>query len=80
MITIKKSPLLAIAVSTAIFWIVHVPQYKTNVVLNGTVIGLSVIISILFVEFGTLWAPMLAHGIYNYTITIFIQKGIVSVY
>ena len=71
---------VAIILSTFVFWIIHVPQYKTNIVLNSVVIMLSVIVSLLFIEFGTLWAPILAHCVYNYLVTLFVKKNLINVY
>ena len=71
---------MAIILSTFVFWIIHVPQYKTNIVLNSVVIMLSVIVSLLFIEFGTLWAPILAHCVYNYLVTLFVKKNLINVY
>ena len=71
---------IAIILSTFVFWILHVPQYKTNIVLNSIVIILSVMISLLFIEFGTLWAPILAHCVYNYLVTLFVQKNLINAY
>lgn len=71
---------MAIILSTFVFWIIHVPQYKTNIVLNSVVIMLSVIVSLLFIEFGTLWAPILAHCVYNYFVTLFVKKNFINVY
>ncbi|MCT2535432.1 CPBP family intramembrane metalloprotease [Aquibacillus koreensis] len=78
LLTFMNTP-LAILLSTLVFWLLHVPQYKGSIVLNVVVFVLSIGLSILFVELGTLWAPILAHGIYNYLVTLFVQKGIIEI-
>jgi membrane protease YdiL (CAAX protease family) len=70
--------ILAIILTTIVFWAIHLPQYKTNHVLNWNVILLSLVTSILFVQTETLWASIFAHMVYNYIVTIASQKKIIK--
>ncbi|SEK59678.1 CPBP family intramembrane glutamic endopeptidase [Paenibacillus sp. OK003] len=65
---------LVIIISTFLFWVIHVPQYKgatgilTGVFVNGLIFAL------LFYFTGSLIPSMLAHGIYNISIGIILAK------
>lgn len=65
---------LVILISTFLFWVIHVPQYKgatgilTGVFVNGLIFAL------LFYFTGSLIPSMLAHGIYNTCIGMILAK------
>ncbi|MFC9708963.1 CPBP family intramembrane glutamic endopeptidase [Paenibacillus sp. NPDC056933] len=65
---------LVILISTFLFWVIHVPQYKgaTGILIGVFVNGL--IFALLFYFTGSLIPPMLAHGIYNTSIGIILAK------
>lgn len=69
----------AVIITTIIFWGIHVPQYKNKVILNLNVIMLSVITSVLLIKTETLWAPIFVHVVYNYLVTLAVQKKIITV-
>jgi hypothetical protein len=65
---------LVILISTFLFWIIHVPQYKGAVgILTGVFVN-GLIFALLFYFTGSLIPPMLAHGIYNTSIGIILAK------
>lgn len=65
---------IVILISTFLFWVIHVPQYKgatgilTGVFVNGLIFAL------LFYFTGSLIPSMLAHGIYNTCIGMILAK------
>ncbi|MGE6574567.1 CPBP family intramembrane glutamic endopeptidase [Paenibacillus xylanexedens] len=65
---------LVILISTFLFWIIHVPQYKgaTGILIVVFVNGL--IFALLFYFTGSLIPPILAHVIYNISIGIFLER------
>jgi uncharacterized protein len=69
----------AVILTTIVFWAIHLPQYKSKIILNFNVIMLSVVTGILFVQTGTLWSAILAHVVYNYLVTLAIQKKLIQV-
>ncbi|MDK8189783.1 CPBP family intramembrane metalloprotease [Paenibacillus sp. UMB7766-LJ446] len=65
---------LVILISTFLFWVIHVPQYKGAVgILTGVFVN-GLIFALLFYFTGSLIPPMLAHGIYNTSIGIILAK------
>jgi uncharacterized protein len=73
------NPTWAVIITTIVFWAIHLPQYKYKIVLNFNVIMLSMVTSILFIQTDTLWASIFAHIVYNYFVTLAIQKKIVHI-
>ncbi|WP_339234891.1 type II CAAX endopeptidase family protein [Paenibacillus sp. FSL R5-0517] len=65
---------LVILISTFLFWIIHVPQYRgaTGVLIVVFVNGL--IFALLFYFTGSLIPPILAHVIYNISIGIILAR------
>ncbi|MDT9718234.1 type II CAAX endopeptidase family protein [Paenibacillus sp. ClWae2A] len=65
---------LVILISTFLFWIIHVPQYKgtTGILIVVFVNGL--IFALLFYFTGSLIPPILAHVIYNISIGIILAR------
>ncbi|MDN8587211.1 CPBP family intramembrane metalloprotease [Paenibacillus sp. 11B] len=65
---------LVILISTFLFWVIHVPQYKGAVgILTGVFVN-GLIFALLFYFTGSLIPSMLAHGIYNTSIGIILAK------
>ncbi|MHA6529427.1 CPBP family intramembrane glutamic endopeptidase [Paenibacillus sp. BAC0078] len=65
---------LVILISTFLFWVIHVPQYKSA---TGILIGVFVnglIFALLFYYTGSLIPPILAHTIYNTAIGIILAR------
>ncbi|MFE8700705.1 CPBP family intramembrane glutamic endopeptidase [Cytobacillus sp. FJAT-54145] len=71
--------LAGVILSTLVFWAIHIPQYKTKIVLNLNVILLSILTSILVIETGSLWGAIFAHAVYNYLVTLAVQKKLIKV-
>ncbi|WP_432749573.1 CPBP family glutamic-type intramembrane protease [Paenibacillus amylolyticus] len=65
---------LVILISTFLFWIIHVPQYRgaTGVLIVVFVNGL--IFALLFYFTGSLIPPILVHVIYNISIGIILAR------
>ncbi|MEO2212384.1 CPBP family intramembrane glutamic endopeptidase [Paenibacillus amylolyticus] len=65
---------LVILISTFLFWIIHVPQYKgaTGILIVVFVNGL--IFALLFYFTGSLIPPILAHVIYNISVGIILSR------
>lgn len=68
----------AVIVTSVIFCALHFPQYRNIWLINMYVLLLAVVLSYLFILTGSLWAPMAAHAVYNYGVTVLTQQGIIS--
>ncbi|RKD75646.1 hypothetical protein ATL39_1347 [Sinobaca qinghaiensis] len=55
----------ALMIVSVIFMLVHVPQYKGSLTAHGVVLCIGLMLGWLFLLFGTLWAPIVAHALYN---------------
>lgn len=73
------NPIWTVIITTIVFWGIHLPQYKNKIILNFNVIMLSLVTSILFIKTETLWASIFAHMVYNYLVTLAIQKKIITI-
>lgn len=67
-----------IIIVSLIFCALHVPQYRNNWVVNFHVLLLAIALSYSFVWTGALWAPMLAHTVYNYLVSVLTLRGIIN--
>jgi membrane protease YdiL (CAAX protease family) len=63
-----------ILISTFLFWIVHVPQYKGRYLLYVIVFIGGLSFALLFYFTGSLIAPMIAHAVYNLGAGMYIMK------
>lgn len=55
----------ALIIVSALFMLVHIPQYKGSVAAHAVVLCIGLLLGGLFLIFGTLWAPIIAHAVYN---------------
>lgn len=55
----------ALIIVSVLFMLVHVPQYKGSLAAHGVVLCIGLMLGWLFLLFGTLWAPIMAHALYN---------------
>ncbi|TDQ33785.1 CPBP family intramembrane glutamic endopeptidase [Aureibacillus halotolerans] len=63
-----------IAISTLIFWALHLPQYKGSYFAYAVVFIIGLIFALLFYFTGSLIAPMIAHGVYNLGVGVHFVK------
>lgn len=55
----------ALIIVSALFMLVHIPQYKGSIAAHAVVLCIGLLLGGLFLLFGTLWAPIAAHAVYN---------------
>ncbi len=65
---------IVICLSTFLFWLIHIPQYKGVYLAYGLVFINGLILALLFYYTDSLIAPMIAHAIYNLGIGIYFIK------
>ncbi|MGE6632139.1 CPBP family glutamic-type intramembrane protease [Bacillus sp. NPDC077027] len=65
---------ILIIISSFLFWLVHVPQYKGRIILHAIIFLLGLVFGLLFYWTGSLIAPMVAHAAYNVCASIFFMK------
>ncbi|MFB5663427.1 lysostaphin resistance A-like protein [Alteribacillus sp. HJP-4] len=58
-----------------IFMALHIPQYKGSLLIHFIVFFMGVVLGLLFLWTGTLWAPIIAHGVYNAIIAVLMKMG-----
>uniref|UniRef100_UPI00403F3607 CPBP family intramembrane glutamic endopeptidase n=1 Tax=Paenibacillus sp. FSL R5-0519 TaxID=2921648 RepID=UPI00403F3607 len=61
---------MVICMSTFLFWLIHIPQYKKVYLAYGLVFINGLILALLFYYTNSLIASMIAHAIYNLGIGI----------
>lgn len=66
---------VVICLSTFLFWIIHIPQYKGVYLAYGLVFINGMIFALLFYFTGSLIAPILAHAVYNLGIGIYFMRS-----
>ncbi|WFR61077.1 CPBP family intramembrane metalloprotease [Paenibacillus amylolyticus] len=65
---------MVICLSTFLFWLIHIPQYKGVYLAYGLVFINGLILALLFYYTNSLIASMIAHAIYNLGIGIYFIK------
>ncbi|GBF75254.1 CPBP family intramembrane metalloprotease [Paenibacillus sp. 598K] len=70
---------IVIGISTLLFWIIHIPQYKGVYLAYGLVCINGLIFALLFYLTGSLIPSMIAHAIYNLGIGIYFMRNTATV-
>lgn len=70
------SPFLSIVISSTLFLIIHISQYKKHFHLLSFVFFFSVFSGLIFYLTNNLWIVIIAHFLYNYVVCIWTRKGI----
>lgn len=65
----------AVIVTSFIFFVLHIPQYRNIWIINMSVLVLSIVLSYAFIWTGSLWVAILGHAIYNFSVTYLTKKG-----
>ncbi|MGM7683740.1 CPBP family intramembrane glutamic endopeptidase [Cytobacillus sp. Hm23] len=69
----------SILLISIIFTLLHIPQYKNNVIYNIVVFALSIVFTVIYLWTENIWAPILAHAIYNYFVSKWIHSGFIKI-
>ncbi|RSL32721.1 CPBP family intramembrane metalloprotease [Salibacterium salarium] len=64
----------ALLLVSFVFMALHIPQYKGSAVIHIVVFVMGAMLGLLFLWTGTLWAPILAHIVYNGTLSWMMKK------
>ncbi|MFC5712608.1 CPBP family intramembrane glutamic endopeptidase [Thalassorhabdus alkalitolerans] len=69
----------ALLISSLVFMALHIPQYKGSLVMHTIVLMMGLFLGWLFIQTGTLWAPIMAHAVYNGVISYAIKYRILPI-
>jgi len=72
-------PVYSVVVVSFIFMLVHLPQYKDHTVLNISIFIAGTAFAVVFIVTENIWTPIIAHFLYNYVISIWVNKNILKI-
>lgn len=65
----------SVLIISILFMVIHLPQYKKSPFLNVVMFLLSIVFTVIYIQSGSIWAPIVAHAVYNFVICIWIKFG-----
>ena len=69
---------IAVLLVSILFTMLHIPQYKEVPMLNVYMFFMSILLTIAYVFTKSLWAPIIAHALYNYVVSRWLKSGFLT--